>query len=204
MAEHNENARLEAFSDGVFAIALTLLVIEFKVPNTENIHGPAEMWHALAHMIPMFLAFLLSFAIILISWSNHRNMGKNVLRSSHPYVFANGFLLLGIVLLPFPTALLGETILTDHASPAVVLYVAASAIQSLGWLLMTYIAIKDKLTVTDRAAELMKLGVKTGIGGFSIYLVCAILAFWFPLTIAAVISVLWLLWLILGITVQEE
>ena len=71
MAETNPNSRLEAFCDGVFAIALTLLIIDIKIPSTTEIHTNAEFWLALKHMLPSIFAFILSFVIILISWVNH-------------------------------------------------------------------------------------------------------------------------------------
>jgi uncharacterized membrane protein len=71
MASH-PNARLEAFCDGVFAIALTLLIIDVRIPATTEIHTSADLWRALGHLLPSVFAFLLSFGIIFISWVNHR------------------------------------------------------------------------------------------------------------------------------------
>ena len=63
----NPNYRLEAFSDGVFAIALTLLIIEIKIPEVESVHTNKELWKAFAHNWPSWLAFFVSFITILIS-----------------------------------------------------------------------------------------------------------------------------------------
>ena len=71
MEEKNSNARLEAFCDGVFAIALTLLIIDIKIPSTQNIKTTDEFWLALKHLTPSVFAFLLSFITILITWVNH-------------------------------------------------------------------------------------------------------------------------------------
>jgi len=70
---HSENVRLEAFSDGVFAIAITLLIIEIKVPHHDEIQSAAELWRAIGHLWPSFLAYVLGFVIILVSWVNHHN-----------------------------------------------------------------------------------------------------------------------------------
>src|SRR5438105_1285466 len=116
MTEANPNTRLEAFCDGVFAIALTLLVIDIKIPATENIHNTADFRLALCRITPSVLAFVLSFVIILITWVNHHQTFK-LLHKSHPtFIYANGLLLLTVVFLPFPTSLIGEYILTDHAA----------------------------------------------------------------------------------------
>src|ERR1035437_1557916 len=104
MSEINPNSRLEAFCDGVFAIALTLLIIEIKVPSIENVHSKEELWKAFAHEWPSWMAFLLSFITILICWVNHSHAFKLIDKSSTKFTYANGFLLLSIIILPFPTA----------------------------------------------------------------------------------------------------
>jgi len=129
--------RLEAFCDGVFAIALTLLIIDVKIPSTEKINNTADFWLALKHMAPSIFAFGLSFTIILITWVNHHAGLKLVNKTSASFIYANGFLLLTVVFIPFPTSLMGEYILTDHASPVVILYDSTLALQAVGWILLT-------------------------------------------------------------------
>ena len=132
MAESNINSRLEAFFDGVFAIALTLLIIDIKIPSRENIYTTNDLWLSFKHLFPSIFAFLLSFVIVFITWVNHHATLKLVDKSSSSFIYANGFLLLTIVFIPFPTALLGEYLFTDHAAPAVVLYTAVDALQAIG------------------------------------------------------------------------
>src|SRR5688572_12194779 len=137
MTHANPNARLEAFCDGVFAIALTLLIIELKIPETEPIEDTAALWSALEHLVPAMSAFLLSFVVIFITWVNHHAALSRVNASSPSFIFANGFLLLTVVALPFPTALLGTYVLTDHAAPAVSLYNGVLTVQAVAWLLLS-------------------------------------------------------------------
>ena len=118
MTAGNPNSRLEAFCDGVFAIALTLLIIDIKIPSTIEINNTADFWLAIKHITPSIFAFVLSFIIILITWVNHHNSFTLINKSAPSFIYANGFLLLTVVFIPFPTSLLGEHILTDHASPA--------------------------------------------------------------------------------------
>ena len=68
MAEAHANSRLEAFCDGVFAVALTILVIDIKVPSGEAINSTSDLWKALQHILPSAIAFLLSFTIVFITW----------------------------------------------------------------------------------------------------------------------------------------
>ena len=108
MAETHDNARLEMFCDGVFAIALTLLIIDIKVPQGQ-IESTRDLWLALGHLWPSIFAFALSFAIIFITWVNHHRFFRLVSKPSGLFVYANGFLLLTVVVIPFPTALMGLT-----------------------------------------------------------------------------------------------
>ena len=80
--EPNANARLEALCDGVFAIAMTLLVIELRTPDEGSIHSAADLWAALRHEAPTVGAFLLSFTIIFISRVNHHAVVRSVPRTS--------------------------------------------------------------------------------------------------------------------------
>src|SRR5262245_64720305 len=104
----NPNHRLETFCDAVFAIALTLLIIDVRIPATTVIGTSADLWLALEHLLPSVFAFILSFGIIFISWVNHHEALRLMERSSQRFIYANGVLLLGVVFVPFPTALLGE------------------------------------------------------------------------------------------------
>jgi uncharacterized membrane protein len=200
MAAH-PNARLEAFCDGVFAIALTLLIIEIKPPSGEHIVTSGDLWRALGQMLPSLFAFVLSFGVILITWVNHHAMLKLIDKSSTAFVYANGVLLLAVVLMPFPTALLGQNLFTDHASPAVVLYAANGAFTGLGWALVGWAALSktDPLTKNERATVHQRRGLNNAYGAMAFYTACAILAVWFPLAIAVLITVMWLYWVIFGL-----
>ncbi len=204
MSEANPNSRLEAFCDGVFAIALTLLIIDIKIPSTERINTTAEFWLALKHIAPSIFAFILSFIIILITWVNHHASLKLVNRSSPYFIYANGFMLITVVFIPFPTSLMGEYILTDHAAPAVILYNATLAAQSISWILLTSTALKDQLAKSEKATLTILENRKFGYFAFILYTLFAILAIWFPLTIAIITTVTWIFWLIWGIRIKHE
>ena len=115
-------------------------------------------------------------------------------------------MLLTIVFIPFPTALLGEYVLTDHAAPAVILYSAVNGWQAIGWNLLTRTALNPNnlLTKNEKSTLAMREMHKNSYFAFVVYTVCAILAYWFPLTIAVVISLIWIVWLIYGINIKGE
>jgi uncharacterized membrane protein len=96
--------RLEIFSDAVIAIAITLLVLDIKVPNSKD----GQLFHDLVHRWPSYVAYVLSFAIIGIMWVSHHSMFERIHRVDRGLLFINLWLLLGIAFLPFPTALLAE------------------------------------------------------------------------------------------------
>jgi len=204
MTETNPNSRLEAFCDGVFAIALTLLIIDVRIPSATNITTTADFWFALKHIAPSIYAFILSFTVILITWVNHHGGLKLVHRSSAPFIYANGFLLLTVVFMPFPTSLLGEYLLTDHAAPAVILYDATMAFQGIGWILITRVALRDRLGKNEKSISTIREHSNYGFVAFTIYSLCAIIAFWFPLTVAIITTLSWICWLILGIKLKHE
>ena len=101
--------RLEAFSDGVFAIAITLLVLELKVPHRPHEDGSnsALMW-ALLELWPSYMALVVSFATILIMWISHHRLVDLIRKVDSAFMLLNGFLLLLVTLVPFPTAVLAE------------------------------------------------------------------------------------------------
>jgi len=204
MAEANPISRLEAFCDGVFAIALTLLIIDVRIPPTTEIHNNAEFWQALRHVIPLISSFLLSFAIILITWVNHHNALKLVNKSCSAFLYANGFLLLTVVFIPFPTSLLGEHLLTNHAAPAVILYSAVLVLQAIGWILISQTGLRYGLARSEKTAMTLRKSGQYGYYSIFVSTMFAVLSIWFPRIIAILIALMWLFWLGFGIRLNRE
>ena len=123
--------RIETFSDGVFAIAITLLIIEIGVPHLE---GGQSLREALADLWPSYGAYALSFLTIGIWWANHHAFFRLFRRSDHVFLMLNVFFLASIAFLPFPTAVLGEFLEDDSERQiAVSFYVLAFLIPAIGW-----------------------------------------------------------------------
>jgi uncharacterized membrane protein len=98
--------RLTAFSDGVIAVIITIMVLELKVPNGAD-------WDALRGLVPIFFSYVLSFVYVAIYWNNHHHLLHTVTRVSGPILGANNHLLLWISLVPFATGWMGE----NHFAP---------------------------------------------------------------------------------------
>ena len=106
MSNEKETTRVEAFSDGVFAIAITLLILEIKVPRLESSMTNSQLMNSLMNLWPSYFAFLLSFTAVLIMWINHHGFFKYLRTINLGFLYANGFLLLMVTFIPFPTAVL--------------------------------------------------------------------------------------------------
>jgi len=204
MTENKSLARVEMFSDGVFAIAITLLILEIKVPPIDSIHSINDLVKALVHLWPSFFAFIYSFGGILIQWIIHHNTFNHLDKTSRTFLYANGFLLLTTVFFPFPTALLAEYINTEYAMPAIVFYNIASLANCLAWRLFIRAIKKPKRLLNSAFSpeEYNKLRRSNNFA-FVIYASTTLLAIWFPYT-ALIISVgLWMLWIYLSLIEKE-
>jgi len=98
--------RLEAFSDGVFAVAITFLVFNIAVPTVGN----GRLWRALLDQWPHYAAYAVSFLVIGIIWINHHGIFHRIARVDRPLIFLNLLLLMSVAVIPFPTALLAQYI----------------------------------------------------------------------------------------------
>jgi uncharacterized membrane protein len=125
-----ETARTEAFSDGVFSIAITLLVLDLKDPV---LSGGNSLIQGLLHQLPAFVALVTSFFTILIMWVNHHNMFNYITRIDRRFMFLNGFLLFFVTLTPYTTYLVGEHIIYSDANIAAVIYSGTFFLLGLTW-----------------------------------------------------------------------
>ena len=143
-------ARLEAFSDGVFAIAITLLIIEIKVPSHDDLRDQSLMQYILLQW-PKYFAYVLSFIIIGIYWANHHYLFKLFKRTDHVFNLLNVFFLMAIAFLPYPTGVLGDyIIIPEHAKFAVTFYAFAIWLPAFTWLLIWVYAKHNKKIIDHR------------------------------------------------------
>ncbi|MGJ0509516.1 MAG: TMEM175 family protein [Methylocystis sp.] len=121
MQQDTKTHRIEAFSDGVFAIAVTLLILEIKIPDPTAI-APRGLAAALFAIWPSYLAFTISFVTILVIWAHHHWIFTAIKTSDLILIYWNGLLLLFVTFVPFPTGLLAEYLLHPEGKVAASFY----------------------------------------------------------------------------------
>lgn len=128
--------RIEAFSDGVFAIAITLLVLDLRIPAAEGSDSDTLL-HAILGLWPSYFAYGLSFTMIGIYWANHHYLFKLFAKTDHGLNLLNLLLLMFIVFLPFPTHVLGNHWPEEASRPvAVTFYAVGLLLPAIAWLVV--------------------------------------------------------------------
>ena len=167
--------RLEAFSDGVLAIVITLLILDIRVPVGARGHLGAE----LADQWPRYAAYLSSYLIVGIIWLNHHATLRLLARVNHPVQVLNLLLLLPVSVLPWPTAVLAEYAREGTAGDqrlAVVLYGATSSLMALAFnILWRYLLRHRELLRRDVSAELLAVRNRRYNIGLAVYPVATLL-----------------------------
>lgn len=165
--------RLEAFSDGVFAVAITLLVLEIHVPGGEN------LWHELGDEWPSFAAFALSFWVIGVVWATHHSVIDHLARADRGVLYLNLLLLMAVVLTPFSTALMAEHLQSgadDRVAAAVYsgVFLARSASFVFLWTYITRHRQKLGVELTD---EEVQRNTKAFVVGTPVYAIAVGISF---------------------------
>jgi uncharacterized membrane protein len=193
--EEKETGRLEAFSDGVFAIAITLLVLELKVPDVHVAAGsPAQLGKALLQQWPSYVGLVTSFFTILIMWVHHHAIMRNVCRTDAWLHFANGCLLLGVTFVPYPTSVLASYLQTPAAKLAAAFYSGTFVFMALCFYLFIRAAFrKPLLSINASQAFIDKTCHQYMFGPFA-YVLATLGALLDVRLSLAICTILWVFW----------
>ena len=131
--DSKETGRVEAFSDGVFAIAMTLLVLELHVPKTEDITRVGGLAVAILQMWPSFVSFVLGFGFVLVGWINHHRLFNHIRKVDGTFLLLNGMLLMVFTLVPYPISILAAHINGPNSKTAIIFYSAFSLLVAVGF-----------------------------------------------------------------------
>lgn len=195
LQQQKETVRIETFSDGVFCIAITLLSIEIGV----ELHGDVSnklLTNALLAKWPLYLAYVISFINVLLAWIGHHGLFKMFLKTNNAVMMSNGFLLMLVALVPFPTKTLGEFFLTGAFKTAVVFYTGYFVFISIAFRLLWQAALsKPGILVRDVTEKQVKQTTRNE----NIGLICNTIIFgvaffspWLALTLSFAMWVYWL------------
>jgi uncharacterized membrane protein len=143
-AHTSETTRLEAFSDGVFAIAITLLILEVKVPTPAASQAVGGLWRALVLQWPSFASYVISFATIGIMWINHHAMFQYIRRTDRGLLLLHIVFLLLISFVPYPTSLVAAYVMTAEGRTAAILYGAIFTAIALAYNAIWWYGIRDR------------------------------------------------------------
>jgi uncharacterized membrane protein len=173
-----ETGRVEAFSDGVFAIAITLLVLDLRTPNAPSDVG---LTRALLSQWPQYLGFLTSFATIGIMWINHHRLFTLIGRVDHGLLILNTLLLLGITFVPYPTGLMAAYISLPGEQTAVFVYTGTFTVIAIIFnTLWRYASHEGKLLEVDAAPEAVEAITRQYRWGPAFYLASFLIAIFSP------------------------
>jgi uncharacterized membrane protein len=167
--EDNSLGRLLSLSDGVFAIAMTLLALDLKVPSLTGHVTSQQLIHALAQNTDSYWSFILSFYVIAIYWGGHRRLMRSVVVFNPNLVRDTVFLLLIVAALPFPTSVLGKYGGTPFA---LALYGAFNALATLALIALTYDVRRADRVSRNAETPADELAVWEGWLNLVVFLLC--------------------------------
>ncbi|MBC9932262.1 TMEM175 family protein [Chitinophaga qingshengii] len=189
-----ETARIEGFSDGVFAIAITLLVLELHIPDIEGSNRQALVKSLIAKW-PSFLAFSLSFFSIFIMWVNHHKIFKQIYRRDSALMFTNGLILFLASCISYPTALLARYYGTPSLSVAVAIYTGLFVLINLAFNLLWGIASRHKDLLRPEISQVAIRKIKRNYQyGIPVHLSAFLLSFCWPEGALMLCALLWTYW----------
>jgi uncharacterized membrane protein len=205
--ERNETGRIEAFSDGIFAIAITLLVLEL-IPIIRPDEG--QVFEQIIGHWPIFLAFFTSFIVIGIMWLNHHYLFNHILRADHVLILFNLGLLLFITIVPFSTAVLGEYFQDAATHPellpqAAALYSGTFILTAIFFnALWRYATHKHRLLEANIDPQAVKKVRQQYLFGPFLYGIAFAIAFFSPLVSVIINAVLAIFFLLPGGQLQAR
>ncbi len=176
--------RLEAFSDGVLAIIVTIMVLEMKIPHSTDLE-------ALKPIFPVFLSYILSFVFVLIYWNNHHHLFQTVKHVNGKVLWANGYLLFWLSLLPFVSGYMGEN---HFAALPVLLYGIVSLMAGVAYYILSLQLVKThgKDSTLAKAVGADRKGFVSVV----LYLIAIGFAYFYPAVSCSIFVGVAIMWLV--------
>ncbi|MCD0487873.1 DUF1211 domain-containing protein [Pedobacter sp. MC2016-14] len=190
-----ETGRIEAFSDGVFAIAITLLVLELHIPELKEGEGPKDLLFKLVAQWPGYLAFMLSFFSIFIMWVNHHKLFKQIYKRNTAIMFSNGIILFLVCCVSYTSALMANFYDTPSRQLTITIYSGTFVLVNLSYNLCWFLASRDRSLLRPELGETEIKKIRNNyFYGLPTYLAAFALSFYFSVTALAINVLLWVFW----------
>jgi uncharacterized membrane protein len=199
-----KTARLEAFSDGIFSVAITLLAIEIGISEYDGATN-LNLWHKILEKWPAYFTYFNSFATVLLIWIGHHKIINQIRAASQWVLLLNGMVLLFVVLFPFPTKTVGAFIGTNAVNTAVAFYAGYTGLIVLSMLLLNVgIVSNPKLLVSERSLPWLRKMIKGQLIGVTVYGIATLIAFYSPTVALLMTFAMWVFWAIVTFDKDEE
>lgn len=190
-----ETGRIEGFSDGVFAIAITLLVLDLHAPEINTVKTGAELVNYLKNEWTTYLAFTLSFFSIFIMWVNHHKIFKQIYSRNTAIMFANGMILFLVSVVSYPTALLARFFDGEASNIAVAVYTGIFVLINISYNLLWFIASNNTNLLRPGISHSAIRKIRNNyLYGFPTYLIAFGVSFQFPAVALAINMLLLIYW----------
>lgn len=192
-----QTGRLEAFSDGIFGVAITLLAIEIGIKEYQGATNQ-NLWQKIIENWPEYFTYFNSFATVLLIWMGHHKILNKIWKASHSIILLNGLVLLFVVLFPFPTRTVGAFIGTNAVDTAVSFYAGFTGMITISMLLLNLGILRDKKIIINPAKNLLWFQnmVRGQVIGIIVYAFAAIIAFYSAFIAMALTFGMWVYWAI--------
>jgi uncharacterized membrane protein len=185
-----ETARLETFSDGVFAIAATLLILDVRLPPDGGVR------HGLLHIWPSYAAYVLAFVTIGIMWVNHHNVFRQIDRVDRTFLTINVVFLMVIAFVPFPTRVLAEHLQHDARAAAFAYGLTMTVMAAMYGTLWFYAAIGRRLiapTADQRMISGISRSFRPGVPFYALATLSALISSWLAVGLYSAIALFYVL-----------
>jgi TMEM175 potassium channel family protein len=174
---YTETDRVEALSDGVFAIVVTLLVLDLRLPTPppDELH----LWAALRELVPTFASWAISFAFVLVVWVNHHYLFGQLQHTDRGFMWLNGLLLFAVSFVPFPTGLAGHYFMAPAGLLLVsaAMFVVSASFSAMRW----YAGFVADLTLASVSRDARLAALKRSLIGPALYAAAIVCSFAWPL-----------------------
>jgi uncharacterized membrane protein len=180
LSEYDSTVRIEAFTDGVMAIIITIMVLELRVPQLAEKFTREAFWEAAEHLAPKLIAYAMSFVIVAIYWVNHHDFYHRLVKSDGKLMWYNNFLLFWLSLVPFGTSFLGEH---PMQMEALMFFGILLLMSGISFMLMAYYCLFTAYLVDEHLTRAMRWrGLSRNFPGVALYLIAVIAAPFSPWT----------------------